>query len=71
MVIQFKKSPCKVRFYITKVDRLHARGIAQKVRKEKDYEAQKPDDLLHRDFQAEAPPEKSVNDITEIKAIIS
>jgi transposase InsO family protein len=33
-----------------------------------DREAQKSDDLLRRDFQAEAPLEKAVTDITEIKA---
>lgn len=34
-----------------------------------DKEAQKSDDLLKRDFTAEAPLEKCVTDITEIKAV--
>ena len=33
-----------------------------------DRQAQKSDDLLHRDFHADAPLEKCVTDITEIKA---
>jgi len=36
--------------------------------KKADREARKSDDLLQRDFTAERPLEKSVTDITEIKA---
>lgn len=34
-----------------------------------DEEAQKSDDLIKRDFRSEAPLEKCVTDITEVKAL--